>query len=107
MDAGKLDQPITVEARTVTKNSFNEDVETWAEHSTPKARVVETPGREFLKGGIEAEGKAVFQIRYRAGLNTADHRVDWRGRKYGIEDITGSQRERFLWLHCKSVTGAN
>lgn len=107
MDAGKLDQPITIEARTTTTNSFGEKVEAWDEHARPKAKVVETPGREFLKGAIEAEGKAVFQIRYRSGLDSATHRVDYRGRKYGIEDITGSKREGSLWLHCKAVSEEN
>lgn len=105
IDAGKLDQRILIETATVTENELGEDVETWSEHSRPWAQVKETMGREFLAGDIQAEGKAAFRIRYRALDSRA--RVTWRGRIYMVEDVTGTQREGFTWLHCRAVSGAN
>jgi SPP1 family predicted phage head-tail adaptor len=105
MDAGELDQRITIETRTLTQDALGADVENWSEHSRPAAKVIETPGREFLKGEVQGEKRAVFVIYWRALDSTS--RVTWRGRIYTIEDITGTQREGYAWLHCKSVSGAN
>jgi SPP1 family predicted phage head-tail adaptor len=105
MDAGELDQRITIETRTLTEDVLGADVESWSSLGDFWARVIETPGREFLKGEFEAEGRSVFVIRWRELDSTA--RVTWRGRIYTIEDVTGTQREGFAWLHCKSVAGAN
>jgi SPP1 family predicted phage head-tail adaptor len=105
MDAGALDQHITIERPSLTTNALGEQITSWVVDGTPWARVIETPGREFLKGGIEAEGKAAFVIRWRA-LDSA-YRVTWGGRVYQIEDVTGTRREGYCWLHCRSVVGAN
>jgi len=101
MDAGALDQQITIEARTVTQDALGADVESWATDSMPWANVIETPGREFLKGEIQAEKLAVFVIRWRALDST--YRVLWRGATYMIDAVTGTQREGWAWLHCKEV----
>jgi len=101
MDAGALDQQITIEARTDTQDELGADVESWATDSTPWANVIETPGREFLKGEIQAEKLAVFVIRWRPLDST--YRVLWRGATYMIDAVTGTQREGWAWLHCKEV----
>jgi head-tail adaptor len=88
MDAGQLDQQISIQSRTVTQDELGADVEGWITTSEPWAKVIETPGREFLKGEFQAEGKG-------------------RGRIYTIEDVTGTMREGYCWLHCKSVAGVN
>jgi SPP1 family predicted phage head-tail adaptor len=105
MDAGTLDQQILIETATLSTNDLGEEIATWSPHSQPWARVIEAPGREFLKSDIEAEGKAVFKIRWRSLDSKA--RVTWRGRIYDVQDVTGTQREGFAWLHCRSVAGAN
>ena len=101
MDAGALDQQITIKVRTVTHDELGADVESWDDDSTPWAKVIETPGREFLKGEIQAEKLAVFVIRWRALDST--YRVLWRGATYMIDAVTGTQCEGWAWLHCKEV----
>lgn len=101
MDAGQLDQKISIEARTITQDELGADVESWAEDTTPWAKVIETPGREFLKGEIQSEKLAVFVIRWRALDST--YQVKWRGATYTIDAVTGTQREGWSWLHCKEV----
>lgn len=101
MDAGQLDQKIAIEARTVTQDELGADVDEWATDSEPWAKVIETPGREFLKGEIQSEKLAVFVIRWRALDST--YRVNWRGATYTIDAVTGTQREGWAWLHCKEV----
>lgn len=105
MDAGALDQRILIEVASVTDNELGEEVDTWSEHSRPWANVKETPGREFLAGDIKAETKAVFRIRYRAIDSRA--RVTWAGRQFEVDDVTGTRREGWTWLHCYSVSGEN
>lgn len=105
MDAGQLDQQISVQSRTVTQDELGADVENWITTSTPWANVKETPGREFLKGDFQGEEKTVFRIRWRDMDSTA--RVEWRGKVYTIESVTGTMREGWTWLHCKRISGAN
>lgn len=105
MDAGRLDQQIAIETRSVIPDESGAEVESWATTAHPWARVIETPGREFLQGDVQAEGKAVFVIRWRDMDSSA--RVVWRGRNYTIEDVTGTRREGYSWLHCRSVAGVN
>ena len=98
MDSGKLDQRIVIQARTTSRNAIGEEVESWEEDGRPWARVVETPGREFLKGEVQAEGKAVFQIRYRTIDST--YRVLWGDVVYAIDAVTGTRRQGYRWLQC-------
>jgi len=98
MDAGALDQQILIEAHSVTLDELGAEVETWSTHSQPWAKVIETPGREFLKGDYHAEHKAVFRIRWRDIDSTA--RVTWGGRVYDITAVTGTRREGWSYLHC-------
>lgn len=105
MDAGKLDQRISVEQPSITTNTLGEEIASWSVTSQPWAKVIETPGREFLSGDYKAEAKAVFVIRWREIDSTA--RVTWRGRSYRINDVTGTQREGYAYLHCLAQDGAN
>jgi SPP1 family predicted phage head-tail adaptor len=99
--AGDLDQRITIESRMVTQDELGADVDGWTTDSQPWAKVIETPGREFLKGEIKSERLAVFVIRWRRLDST--YRVNWRGAIYTIDAVTGTQRQGFAWLHCKEV----
>lgn len=105
MRAGDLDQRITIETPTSDTNELGEEVPTWIGHSHPWAKVMETPGREFLKGDYVAESKVVFLIRWRVLDSKA--RVTWQDRIYDIKDITGTRRGGCLYLHCTAQDGAN
>lgn len=105
MDGGKLDQRIAIERPVKTTDALGQEVETFATVAQPWAKVMETPGREFLSGDYKAEGKAVFTIRWRTLDSTA--RVAWGGRTYRIDDVTGTKRDGFAWLHCIAQDGAN
>lgn len=104
MDSGALDQEILIEVATITTDELGADVETWAEHSRPAAKLVQTPGKEFLAGDVQAESKAVFRIRWRELDSRA--RVTWRGRLYMVEDVTGTQRDGWTYIHART-TGAS
>ena len=105
MDAGALDQRILVETPVNTLNELGEEVPGWEFLAKPWAKVMEGLGREFLKGDYVAESKAVFKIRSLQVDSKA--RVTWEGRVYRIDDVTGTRREGFSYLHCIAQGGAN
>lgn len=106
MRAGDLDQRITIETPTPDTNELGEEVPVWTFLADVAARVMETPGREFLSGDYQAEGKAVFCIRWRAAVDSSC-RVTWRERVYRINDVTGTYRQGFAYLHCVVQDAAN
>ena len=105
MDAGQLDQRIQIEQPVVAADALGQEVESWATVASPWAKVMETPGREFLSGDYRAEERTVFRIRWRALDSTA--RVQWGGRAWKIDSVTGTERERWAYLHCRATDGAN
>jgi head-tail adaptor len=105
MDAGALDQQIVLQRRSVIFDELGAEVETWNPHSQLWAKVLETPGREFLKGEYHAEERAVFVVRWRELDST--YRVQWRARTWNITSVTGTRREGWTWLHCLATEGAN
>lgn len=105
MDAGRLTERILIEAPTETENALGEMVPSWQTVAERWARVLETPGREFLSGDYRAEERTVFQI-YWTAIDSS-HRVQWGGRTWRINSVTGTYRERYSWLHCVSNEGVN
>ncbi len=105
MDAGDLDQRITIEVPSPEQDELGQDAGDWSFVSEPWAKVVETPGREFLSGDYKAESKVVFRIRWRSVNSKA--RVTWRERVFRISDVTGTQREGWSYLHCIAQDEAN
>lgn len=105
MHAGQLDQKIQIEQASQVTDELGQDARTWTAVATVWAKVMETPGREFLKGDYQAEEKAAFVIRWRAIDST--YRVQWAGRVWKIVSVTGTRREGFAYLHCMTTDGAN
>jgi head-tail adaptor len=107
---GQLDQRVTIELATSTRNDLGEEIVTWAElggagNGQRWARVREQSGREFLKGDFQAEGKAVFTLRWLTIDSQA--RLRWGDRVWMIEDATGDYRGGYVFLHCRSLARAN
>lgn len=105
MDAGRLDQRVTLERPSVVTDELGQDATSWEHAAEVWARVIETPGREFLAGDYRAEEKVVFVIRWRALDST--WRAVWGGRAYRLNSVTGTRREGFAYLHCITSEGAN
>lgn len=105
IEAGRLDQRIQIETPVTSSNELNEEVPGWAPDCEVSARVMETPGREFVKGDFRAEEKIAFQIRFRILDSTA--RIKWGGRTWRIDSVTGTRRSGETWLHCSTSEGAN
>lgn len=96
--AGEFDQRITLESPVLVTDGLGAENPEWFFEGGVWARVMETPGREFLKGDIKAERKAVFKIRWIEIDST--WRVQWGGATWRIDNVTGTFREGARWLHC-------
>ncbi len=84
--AGQLDQRVTIESKSVTRNAIGEEVETWSTFATVWARYLPARVDERLAGAqLQGDFEARFRIRRLAGLD-AEMRVTWRGERY---DLTG------------------
>jgi len=109
MDAGALDQRIVIESPSSTTDELGQDALTWSAYDGAIggrwAKVIETPGREFLKGDYHAEEKTVFVVRWGAFDSTM--RVQWGGRTWDIVSVTGTRRDMFCYLHTLATDGAN
>lgn len=109
MGAGELDQRVIIAIRAVTLNELGEEVASWVPLDAGRfARVMEPLGRAYVAGGegldagqIVAEERIAVKLRWIEIDPTA--RLDWRGRRFEIERVTGSFKEGFTWLHCRGI----
>lgn len=96
MRAGALRHTITIQTRTVTRDSYGGETETWADSATVPASVESLSGREYWAARQTMASEIVrFRIRWRQGV-TADCRIVWDGRTWDIESVQdpdGRRRE--------------
>ena len=102
--AGKLDQRITVERKTIARNTIGEETETWSTLATVWAAYRPVRTDERIAGAqLQAEFDAVFRIRTLANVD-AESRVVWRGKRFELvgEPVAVEGRARMLDLYCTS-----
>ena len=98
IDPGHLDRRLTMQARTLTKDSDGAPVESWADAGTIFAQALRTTGTELETAGAPRSRQARrFRVRYRAALEaTAAQRFVFEGRVYELaaayEDTTQARR---------------
>jgi SPP1 family predicted phage head-tail adaptor len=78
---------ITIETKSVARNSFGDEVVTWVEFAKRWARKRDSGGREFFDAAREiAEDGTVWKLPYLAGL-TGAMRISYAGQVYDIRSI--------------------
>lgn len=88
MDAGQLDQRITLRKRATTTNELNEVVESFFDLATVWARVLPLSRRDqFVADQTANLSTTRFNIRYRRDFDTRD-RIVHEGKEYQVEDVT-------------------
>ncbi len=100
MRIGRLRQRVTIQDRTVSRNSFNEEVETWAEVATVWARIESLSGTEFV--ATEQAGATVthqITIRQRAGL-LPTMRVLYGDHVFGVTAVLDDLESHTTRLMC-------
>ena len=103
VEAGALDQRITVQAALTTEDALGQPVKTWATYKTVWAQAYPIRGREYFEaGGNNAEANVRFRLNWRSDITT-EMRVLWRGVEHGIVDtIDVDGARRTLELMCSS-----
>lgn len=104
MQAGKLNQRVTIEQRSTTQDAIGQPVETWTTVATVWAHIRHPSGIEKIKSDADISiVKASIRIRYRTGID-AGMRVVHGATTYGIEavlpDVAGKQH---VDLICEAV----
>lgn len=103
MQAGKLDRRIDIEQRTLTKNAYGEETETWSVWATVWAQKRPKTGREYFEAQQErAESEVVWRIRHRTGIKVGEMRVNDGTHTYDIESVIEMGRREGLELLTKA-----
>ena len=87
IDAGSLNQRVTFQQKSVTRNSLGEEIVAWNDVVTTWAKVMPLRGNAFFSANSQQHVvDARFLIRSRSGLTT-DMRVLWNSLPYDISNI--------------------
>lgn len=105
---GKLDRRITIEARSVTEDSFGGEVEGWATAFTCYANYDPGSGGEQRVAAAQEQGQmpASFDVRHStstAAIRVQIHRISFDGSKWDIESISEIGRRDGLRLIARRV----
>src|SRR5262245_19417955 len=102
--AGMLDQRITLERITTTRDGAGGATEQWSTYATVWAKVTPKTGRERDNAmRNEAVAEYTIEIRYRSDIRTSD-RIGWRGRKFNIS-FPKNAGPREIFLEIDAVLG--
>lgn len=100
-----LDQRVTLQAKSATRNGIGEEVVTWLDVATVWAEAVPLRGREFFAAAQMQQSVDVrFRIRARTGV-AGDMRLLWRATPYDITAVIPGTAQYAGFLEIMAVTG--
>lgn len=103
MRAGNLRHRIALQTNTPSQDSYGEPVVSWATSATVWAAVDMLSGRELFTAH-QAESRATVRFTIRRRAVTAQQRVSWDGRLFGVESIIHDPtNNRQTQLYCFEV----
>ena len=105
LNAGELDQRVTLQQRAAGVDALGQDSATWADVATVWAKAEPLRGREFFAAGqAHSEVSVRFRIRYRTGV-LPTMRALWRGVPHDVVAVLEPHGDKVsLELMCS--TGA-
>lgn len=84
MNAGKLNQRLTLQQRVASQDGLGQAAGAWQDVATVWGRAQPLRGREFFAAGqMQASAEVKFTIRYRPDV-AASWRVLWRGAPHDL-----------------------
>lgn len=102
MRAGRLNQRIIIQTKSVTRAANGEEVVSWVALATVWAEVSQIRGKEFF-AAAQMQGVMDHQIRIRYRTDvTRDMRISWRGQTLDIVSIAELGRKDALEIMCLS-----
>lgn len=103
MRSGPADRLITIQSKTVEKDEYGEEIETWTEVKKIWAMRRDLRGKEFYAAQqLNAEINTVFKTRYVSGITPDSHRVVYDGLTYNILAVVELGRREALELMVKA-----
>ena len=105
MRAGDLRRRVTIQQKSVTRDTYGAEVISWTDVATVWASVEDLSGRELYDAErITTEVTTRIRIRYRAGITT-DMRAVYGARVFNIRAVLDTEgRKRELQLLVAEVT---
>jgi SPP1 family predicted phage head-tail adaptor len=103
MRAGNLRHVVTIQSKTVTQDSYNEEIITWPDVATVRAAIETQTGAEYLD--VESQGASISHkvtIRYYPDL-APTMIVVWGSRTFEIEAVLNDNLQRETVLMCNEV----
>ncbi|MBI3150081.1 MAG: phage head closure protein [Betaproteobacteria bacterium] len=112
VDGRRLNERVTFQRRTLTRNGSGENIESWPDLKNCRAAVDGAKAKSIepnLSDGIKSQADYTVWVRsdiiIRFRITVAD-RLSWRGKLFNIKDIPDQQlRGRLIALICN--TGLN
>jgi SPP1 family predicted phage head-tail adaptor len=107
MSAGELDRRITIQRATLTRNDFNELIETWTDYVTISAKCSDpSTAEKFRAQEVGAEIDMRFTIRWSLDVSDVSprDRVRFDDREYNITGVRNIGRRR--WREIVAVARA-
>lgn len=106
MEAGRLRQRVTIQEKSVVRDTYGGETITWTEVDTVWAEVTPLVGREYLEARQEgAEINTKIRIRYLAGVKPemrATFTDDDGAHIYDIQSVQHVEtRQREIVLYCR------
>lgn len=104
IDAGALDQRVTLQQRGVSVSALGENTAAWSDVATLWAQAQPLRGREYFASGQMQQATDVrFRIRWRSGVDTT-MRIVWRGQPHDIVSVIDVDGARTM-LEVMCITG--
>jgi SPP1 family predicted phage head-tail adaptor len=99
--SGDLNRQVTLQQRSVGRDTFGQELVDWTTVATPMACIKPLSGRELeMAKAMNAETTHSVEIRYRSNINTA-MRLVYQGRNFNIHSIIDLEmRHEVLQLSC-------
>ena len=104
MNPGKMDRRVTIQTRTLTKDTTGARVETWVDSFNVWAELVSNGSTEGVTADTDRETTdRQFRIRHKASLATGTHRLLYQLRFYDITGIAEEGRQDRMVLTCRTI----
>lgn len=102
--AGELNERVTVQRRSSTRDAIGGQIEIWQVRTTVWAKVQPmSAGEQYRRQQIQAKADWKVTVRYNGDIVPTD-RLSWRGRTFEIKGILNpDMRRRFLDLACEEL----
>jgi SPP1 family predicted phage head-tail adaptor len=105
MEAGPLDTLVTIEQRSVVRDAYGAEVNTWVTFATVWAGFEDYGSSERLRADeVQAQRQTRVTLRWVAGLNEA-MRIVGGGRTLQIKGMAEIRRQRGWQLLCEDWNG--